>query len=172
MLARSEVPYLHDMVSSSIRTNRTIAFLMVMGIGYLLLSGRLVALAYRILYSDRALLVQQLHGDGCWFHYASDRDRRCEFEWSYFDRAVRNPEYHCPMRAAKCLAMRPHESFDILEDMKRARDAQQREFDTGDGVIKYYECIDAAVHEIEAMHNGNYDTTERSSIRGLWACSS
>lgn len=119
-------------------------------IGYLFVSGRLIAIPYRFIFSDSQLLSQQLQGDGCWFYYDKDSDGFCDFEWSYFHRAVRNPEYHCPMQAARCIAKQPRVFAELLPDLKSALTAQPAQFDTGDGIIMYRECFEEAIREVES----------------------
>lgn len=120
-----------------------------LGIGYALLTGRLVALAYWTLYANNELLTQQLHGNGCWFHYDLDQDGECEFEWSFFDRTVRNPEFHCPMRAAFCIAKKPGVTAALISELKAIKLSMPDTFDTGDGIIRYRECIEGAIRAVE-----------------------
>ncbi len=124
-------------------------------VGYLALTGRLIAIPYRLIYSDEQLLAQQLQAEGCWFICDKHQDGLCDFEWSYFDRTLRNPEYHCPMRAADCIAKQSKSFIQLLPNLEIAKSARLAEFDTGDGVIKYLECLEGVIRVGKASSTGD-----------------
>jgi len=98
-------------------------------------------------------LFQQLNGEGC--KYMPCCYKREPNKWwrrfilgeeKYPMSHIRNPEYNCRMAAACCIATIGAKSKKALESVKKDMPAS---FDTGDGVLNYLDCINAAIKSVE-----------------------
>jgi len=99
---------------------------------------------------DVTALASQVRGNGCSY------DSSCEWHWSWWQRlATRNPEYTCRMRAASCLGKHCSKATPVIPELIAARSEMPERFDTGDGVLKYSACIDAAIAEIKGQERLN-----------------
>lgn len=141
---------------------KTIAIVLILGLMILLLclysffvSSRMWADIVRSNYSDEELLLYQLSGEGCWFHYdLNPRDGRCDFEWDISNRRVRNPEFHCRLKAAECLVLLKPEKSIVLPKLKKALSALPNRYNTGDGIIEYGALMRWAINEVENNYPG------------------
>lgn len=170
-LLKSRAPLLSHFTDSmplSMRLSFRLVFLvLVVALVYVVATGRLIALIYRIQYSDEQLLAQQLNGEGCWFGF--HRGSFCDFGWTYFKRAARNSEYNCRMQAAQCVAKWTKSPLNLLPSLKAAATAMPAEYDTGDGIIQYLCCFRGAIQAVEAPPKDN-DLQGQADLLKLLAC--
>ena len=105
------------------------------------------------------ILAAQLAGENCAY------DAACQAHWSWWQTwTTRHPGYRCKMVAARCLARQGDPAKQALPALRRARDAMPASYDTGDGIIRYRDCLDAVIQSLA----GATDT----AVPDLQACSS
>lgn len=109
-----------------------------------LCSDRIVGFYYMNTKTPEEILISQLNNQGCGYQYD------CNFNWNHYSGYnVRNPNFHCPMFAARCVLKLKQESGNVMSSLKLALAKQASQFDTGDGVINYASCIQGVINSIE-----------------------
>ena len=97
--------------------------------------------------ADIDLLIEQLRGSNCSY------DSNCKSQWSWWARfTTRRPEYRCRMAAASCLSKLGSRGVKALSVLEQVRKEMPAEFDTGDGVIMFGDCIDSTIAKLKGQN--------------------